>query len=262
MPLLAGRDFRFQEPDGWRGAIINETMAHYCFDDDDPIGRHFTFDGDAKPYEIVGVVGDAEYSDWREEIPRTVYLNSFASGATLGARHLVIRTSVEPLTAAPEARRAVRELMESMPIKQITTLRGQFEETLVPERLTAQLAGLFGALGAVLAAIGLFGLLAYTVARRSNEIGLRMALGATPGDATRIVLRDALGMVCAGLAIGALAAFWSKRLAATVFDGLPLDNPLPILFAGAAMVAIALVASYVPARQAAGVDPMEALRHD
>ncbi len=136
------------------------------------------------------------------------------------------------------------------------------DASIVPERLIALLSGLFGALGAALAGIGVYGLLAYTVARRTNEIGIRMALGATRGDVTRMVLKGALGLVCAGLVVGAPIAVWSKRIAASLIENLPVESALPIAFAAAAMMAVALVAAYVPARRAAGVDPMEALRHE
>jgi ABC-type antimicrobial peptide transport system permease subunit len=117
-------------------------------------------------------------------------------------------------------------------------------------------------LGALLAAIGLYGLLAFTVARRTNEIGIRMALGATSGDASRMVLRDALKLVAVGLAIGIPAALWGRRVAAKVMQDLPLDNPAPIALGAVAMIGVAFLAAYVPARRAAAVDPMEALRHE
>jgi ABC-type antimicrobial peptide transport system permease subunit len=121
---------------------------------------------------------------------------------------------------------------------------------------------LFGALGSVLAAIGLYGLLAYTVARRINEIGVRMALGATPVDVIRMVLGDALGMVLAGLAIGVPLAFWGRQFATSLIQDLPVDTTVPIAFGAVAMIAVALAAAYVPARRAARVDPMEALRYE
>ena len=126
----------------------------------------------------------------------------------------------------------------------------------------AMLSGLFGALGAVLAAIGLYGLLSYTVARRTNEIGIRMALGASQSAMSRMVLADALRMVCAGLAIGAPMALWGKSIASSLIQGLPVESGVPIAFGVAAMIAVALVAAYVPARRAARVEPVEALRYD
>jgi ABC-type antimicrobial peptide transport system permease subunit len=162
----------------------------------------------------------------------------------------------------PAVRRTVGESLKTVPVLRVTTLSDQVDASIVPERLIALLSGMFGALGSVLAAIGLYGLLAYTVARRVNEIGIRMALGATRSDVTRMVLGDALGMVCAGLAIGAPIAYRGKRLAANLIQDLPLSSAVPIAFGAAAMIAIALVAAYVPARRAARVDPMEALRHE
>jgi putative ABC transport system permease protein len=147
-------------------------------------------------------------------------------------------------------------------VVKITTLADQVDSSIVPERLIAMLSGLFGALGSVLAAVGLYGLLAYMVARRINEIGIRMALGATPGAVSRMVLADALGMVCAGLCVGAPLAFWGKSFAASVIPDLPIQTAVPIAFGMVAMVAVALLAAYAPARRAARVDPMEALRYE
>jgi ABC-type antimicrobial peptide transport system permease subunit len=142
------------------------------------------------------------------------------------------------------------------------TMNEQIDSSIVPQRLIAMLSAGFGALGALLAAIGLYGLLAYTAARRTHEIGVRMALGAAGTDVIRIVLRGALWMVCAGLAIGAPLAFWGKRVAASLIPDLPVASPLPIVVAAAIMIAVGLIAAYLPARRGMRVDPMVALRYE
>jgi ABC-type antimicrobial peptide transport system permease subunit len=134
------------------------------------------------------------------------------------------------------------------------------DASVVSERVIATLSSFFGGLGAALAALGLYGLLAYAVTRRTNEIGIRMALGATRADISRMVLRGAVGLVCAGLIIGAPLGVLSRRAAGRVVTDLPVDSIWPLVLATAAMLAIALVAAYVPVRRAAGVEPIEALR--
>jgi predicted permease len=255
-PLLAGRNFRFEDCGGSRVAVINQTMARFYFGESNPIGRRFTLEGDQEPYEIVGVAGDAKYTDPQEATVNTIYL------PRLRGRNFTVRTAGAPADVADEARRAVSDVLQAARVERVTTMAEQVDAALVPERLIALLSGVFGALGSLLAATGLYGLLAYTVARRTNEIGIRMALGATPGQASRMVLRDALRMVAAGLVIGVPLALLSKRLAASVLEGLPLENPIPVAVGALALLAVAVLAAYVPARRAAGVDPMEALRHE
>jgi len=173
----------------------------------------------------------------------------------------VLRTNIDPASVTGEVRRTVRALLTTVPVK-VTTLADQVDASIVPERLIATLSGLFGALGSVLAAIGLYGLLAYTVARRINEIGIRMALGATPGSVTRMVLVDALGMVAGGLVIGAPLAFWGKSFAASLIQDLPVQSAIPIGFGAVAMVAVALLAAYARRGGRLAWIPMEALRYE
>ena len=159
-------------------------------------------------------------------------------------------------------RHAVRELFKTIPVVKVTTLAEQVDATIVPERLMATLSGWFGALGALLAAIGLYGLLGYTVTRRTNEIGIRMALGATGSDVTLMVLRDAFAMVAAGLVVGAPIALWGKSFVAGVMKDLPGKDSVTIVFAVVAMIVVGLLAAHVPARRASRIEPMEALRHE
>jgi predicted permease len=260
MPLLMGRDFSFQDQGRPRVAIVNQTLVRYFFGHGDPIGRHITFDGDDRPFEIVGVVGNMKSTDTREPGLRFVYFNMFQSGRNFS--QFALRTSVDPAAVAGEVRRVVRASLKTVPVVGVKTMAEQVDASIVPERLMAMLSGLFGALGAVIVAIGLYGLLSYTVARRTNEIGIRMALGATESAMSRMVLADALGMVSAGLAIGAPMALWGKSLAARLIQDLPAKSDVPIVFGVVAMIAVALVAAYVPARRAARVEPVEALRYE
>jgi len=259
-PLLAGRDFNSNDQGHPRVAIVNRTMARYYFGDGNPIGKHVRFDDDDQPYEIVGVAGDSKYYEIREATWRTIYLDTFQEAEP--ASRFALRTSVDPLSVAPDVRRVVRDLFKTVSVERISTLDNQVDATIVPERLVATLSGWFGGLGSALAAIGIYGLLAYTLARRINEIGIRMALGATRSNVIRMVLQDALAMVGAGLVIAVPVALWSKQLAVSLIQDLPSDSAIPIAFGALGMIALALLAAYLPARRAARVDPMEALRHE
>jgi predicted permease len=259
-PLLAGRDFSFEDQGRPRVAIVNRTMARQYFGDASPIGKHVLFDGDDRPYEIVGVAGDAKYRDVGEATPRIIYFNAFQEGHLFS--QFSIRTRSAPAAVAGDVRRTVREVLKHITVDRVTTLADQVDSAIVPERLIVMVSRLFGALGSVLTAIGLYGLLAYTVARRINEIGIRMAMGATRSAVTRMVLGDALGMVSAGLLVGMPMAFWARRFAASLIPDLRVTMVASLAFGAAAMVAVALVAAYVPARRAARVEPMEALRYE
>jgi predicted permease len=259
-PLLSGREFAEPDQHGHRAAIINQTMASYYFGGRSPVGKRLTFDLDDKPYEIVGVVGDAKYNDIREAPPHTIYLDTFQESRI--SSQITLRTSLDPDAVAPEVRSAAASLLKSIPVAKITTMNDQVDASIAPERLIVTLSAWFGALGALLVAIGLYGLLSYAVARRVNEIGVRMALGATRSDVSRMVLGEALRMVSGGLLIGTPVAFWAKTLATHLIHDLPSRSAAPIALGAAAMIAVALMAAYLPARRASCVDPTVALRYE
>jgi predicted permease len=269
IPLVAGRDFSFRDMGRPRVAIVNQAMARHYFPGANPIGKHVAIDrdpstggwfGSAEPYEIVGLVGDLKTFELRDAPFPTMYFNMFQENRM--SHQFQLRTTVHPESVAGTVRRMVRDVLKTVPVTRVTTLADQVDSNIVPERLIATLSEFFGCLGAMLAGIGLYGLLAYTVARRTHEIGIRMALGATAGSISRLVLRDALGMVCAGLAAGMWMVFWGRPLTAGDLPDLKLESALPLAIGGGAMAAVALLASYVPVRRAARVDPMEALRHE
>jgi putative ABC transport system permease protein len=269
IPLLAGRDFDFRDVGRPRVAIVNQATARRYFPGADPVGKLVAIDPDPKngewfgtdqPYEIVGLVGDAKTFELRDAPYPSIYFNMFQESRLLD--HFELRTAVAPESIAVTVRRLVRDVLKTVPVTSVTTLADQVDSNIVPERLIATLSEFFGCLGVVLAGIGLYGLLAYTVARRTSEIGIRMALGATGRNVSRLVLGDVLGMVCAGFVAGALIVFWSRPLATRLLSDLKWESAAPLAIGGCVMIAVALVASYVPVRRAVRVDPMVALRHE
>ncbi len=212
------------------------------------------------PYEIIAVAADAKYAEVRDPAPRTVYLDTFQSAVP--ASDIAIRTRIAPESLAPAVRRVVGGILPEIAVSQVTTLTDQIDASIVPERLVASLGGILGGLAGLLAGAGIYGLLAYHVTRRVREIGIRMALGATRRTISGMVVREAVLLAGTGVALGLPVAWWLQRLARSLIAGLPQSNALSPAFAAAALLALAAVAAYLPARRASAVDPMEALRHD
>ena len=269
IPLIAGREFTLHDAARARVAIVNQTMARRYFPGVNPIGKHVRIDSDPKsggwfasdqPYEIVGLAGDAKMVELRDPPYPTIYFDMFEDNQVLDQFEL--RTGGNPVAMAAAVQGMVRQVLPGVTVERISTLADQVDSNIVPERLLATLSEAFGALGAALAAIGVYGLLAYTVARRTNEIGIRMALGATAGAIGRLMLEEALRMVGAGLVVGTALVYWGRPLAASLIQDLQWDSMAPLAFGGAAIVVLALAAAYVPARRAARLDPMVALRHE
>jgi ABC-type antimicrobial peptide transport system permease subunit len=253
MPLLAGRDFQ-HAPAAAHAAIVNQTFAQKAMGGTSPLGHHIRFKSDPNSYEIVGVVGDAKYVEIREKTQPTVYLDTFDKARPDST--FVIRTASGPAAIRSET----RDLLKTVVITKISTLAEHIDGSIVQERLVAMLSGVFGALGLMLAAIGLYGLLAYTVARRTKEIGIRIALGAHGGGVIAMVLREAGLLVVLGVAIGVPISLAAAKVAAASVAGLPRADLVTVVGSAVVLIAAGAASAFVPARRAARVEPMVALR--
>jgi predicted permease len=260
-PLIPGRDFnQYDTPQSPQVAIVNETFAKRYYGAANPIGRRFRWRLDrrnAPPVEIVGVVKDAKYSSLREKPLPTMYIPE-AQVDPRGFANIEVRSNLDVIPAVKAAIEAVNRDISL----QFSTFTAQIEESLVRERLLATLSGFFGAIALLLATIGLYGVMSYNVARRRNEIGIRMALGAEQNRVLGMVLREVTILVGIGLAIGLAAALATTRFIQTFLYGLTPNDPRVLASAAGVLALVALLAGYLPARRASRLDPMTALREE
>ena len=265
IPLYTGRDFTDKDTLGApRVAIVNEKFARHFFGNASPVGRRIGMGGDPgtkTDIEIIGVVGDTKYQTMRQDAPREVYFpyqqNDWATRMTA-----YVRTDAGSGQMFPTLRAAVHKLDSRLPVFQMKTEERQLDDVLAVERLAASLSSGFGILATILAAIGLYGVLAFLVARRTREIGIRMALGALTGDVLWIVMREVLLLVGIGIALGLPAALGISRLVRSQLYGMSSSDPRVIILATLGIVAIAAMSGYLPARRATRVDPVTALRYE
>jgi predicted permease len=284
MPILAGRDFGPQDerqpapansqpgappnsqpgaPPSMAGApplyaVINQAMARYFFGDENPIGKRFIVRRDW-PVEVIGVTKDAKYMNLREPPPRTYYLYYFQLPQREGMT-FQLRASGGTADYAATLGRLARELSPQAQVVGLRMMTDVVNESLTQERFIAQLGSAFSLLALLLASVGLYGVMSYAVARRTNEIGIRMALGARSADVVRMVMKEITLLVAIGMAIGLGAALATTRLIATLLFGLEPNDPATIAAAALLMTVVAAIAGYLPARRASRVDPMTALR--
>ncbi|SPE41417.1 conserved membrane hypothetical protein [Candidatus Sulfopaludibacter sp. SbA3] len=231
-------------------------MAAHYFGNRPASGRRFQFNKEA--YTIVGVAKDAKYQDLRESTPRLVYFAVLQRGGGIGA--LDVRTAGSPLAFAGTLRTAIRQIDPRLRIGEVTTLSGRMDRKLSREYLVADISGFFSGLTLLLVSIGIYGTLAYSVARRTSEIGIRMALGAQPGSVLRMVLRDILRLLAVGVAVGVVAVLACGPLVESMLFELKSSDLPTIALAALALAATALAAGYLPARRASRIDPLTALR--
>jgi putative ABC transport system permease protein len=260
--LLRGRDFTPQDNEGAPlAAIVNEAFARRYFDGEEALGKRLSFRGAQGPWaEIVGVARDIKYRTLGETPRPTVYVPLLQNHETGMALH--VRTIGDPVSVAGAVRREVQALDQNLPVTNLQPMTAVLGSSLFAARMGAVLLAIFGLLALLLAAVGLYGVMSYTVARRTREIGIRMALGAQTGNVLRLVLKEGMALVGGGVAVGLIVAAAVTRLLASFLYGVsPLDAAtfaaIPLVLALAA-----LLATYLPARRAAKVDPMIALRYE
>jgi predicted permease len=260
IPIVAGRGFerRDMRPDA-EAAIVDELFARRYLAGQNPLGRRFGLDEkNDHQYEIVGVAAYSRYNGLRNDPIPAVY-TPYRPGGTI---HFAIRATVDSARLAEAVRSAIASVDPAVPLTEFHTQTGLIDRLLRTERLLGFVSAGFGIVALTLAAIGLGGLLAYAVARRTNEIGVRIALGAATGDVVRMVLRDSLGMVVAGLVLGLPAAYAVGRFLRTALYGLEPMDPRTSALACLVLIAVAAFAAWAPARRAARIDPITALREE
>jgi predicted permease len=260
-PLMHGRAFTPGDRLGAPAvALLNQSAARHFFAGRDPIGNVVKANG--YPYQIVGVVEDAKHANLREEAVRFLYV-PVRQPMDRGFRMtLSIRTASHPPSLLAAVRRQVRDIGPDILITRTDTLVRQIDETLMQERVISTLATAFGVLALVLSAVGLYGVLAYALARRTREIGIRVALGALPRQAAWSILRQTLWLVAIGLAAGVPASMLMASLAERLLYGVTPTDAVTQAGAAVLLAIVAFVASYLPARRAGRIDPLAALRHE
>jgi len=261
MKIIAGRPFSTAFPtDSTKATVINEATVKLLgyTSPNDAIGKKFSQWG--RDGKIIGVVKDSKYVSLKEAWRPMAYYPHTQRDDPLS--NFVVRFSSRPETIIPAVRTAIREVNRSLPIDEVVSLSEHIGRSLVQQKLVARLAAFFGLLALLLACVGLYGVMSYTVARRTNEIGIRMALGARSSQVLWLVLREALMLVLIGVAIGWLTSLAATRAASSLLFGLEPNDPLTMTLATLLLLTIALLAGYLPARRAAHVDPMVALRDE
>jgi predicted permease len=263
--FVRGRTFAAADEGGAPVAVINRSLARQLFQTDDAVGREFAFGSQRQshpPILVIGIVEDARYGSMREDMRPTAYVFYRQQPEMKNAATFEVRSAVSPYTLVPSMREIVREIDPNMPMYGVMTQTDQIETSLRTERLFARLAALLGGVAVLLSAIGLYGLLAYGVARRTPEIGLRMALGAERSLVRWMILRESLILAAVGLLLGIPAALVGARVLQSMLFGLAPTDPATVAVAALSMLVLAVLAGYIPARRASRVDPMVALRAD
>jgi putative ABC transport system permease protein len=266
IPLLQGRAFTERDTETTPlVTIINQALANRDFPNESPIGKRISLGGnDAKGqplwWEIVGVAANVRSLELREEAVPEFYLSSQQD--SFASMFIVVRTTVEPTSVAAAVRRAATEVDKTASVSDVKTMEHIVSDAVTQPRFNLFLLGLFSSIALLLSAAGIYGVTAYSVTQRTHEFGIRLALGAQVGDVLRMILRQGMALISAGLAIGLFAAFALTRLLRTLVFGVSVTDPLTFVAITLLLVLVALLACYIPARRATKVDPLVALRYE
>ena len=259
LPLLRGRDFRLLDTEkSTKVTIINESMAKKFWPGQDPIGRSFN-DG-LTTFEVVGVSGDTKYRNLREP-PRLAMYQPLAQSYR-PSMNLLVRTAGDPAKLSAAIQTRLHQLEPAITIFNVRTLSEHVGRSLYVERMESMLLAFFGLLALALTAVGIYGVVAYSVAQRTREVGIRMALGAQRRDVLKLILMKGLALIAWGIAFGLVGCYWLSRLVSSQLYGVSPNDPATLVTVAAVLVAVALLASYLPARRATKVDPLVALRYE
>ena len=266
IPILDGRDIQERDRSGSQPvAVINERFAKINFGGQNPLGRHLILWKDKRPardMEIVGVSKNARYGGLKEQIPPVVYIPYDQGYPQPNEMVYALRTEGDPLTYVNAVREIVRQADGRVPVSEVRTQTAELEDDIHQEITLADLCSAFAMLALTIACVGLYGTMSYSVARRTGEIGIRMALGAQRGAVVWMVLREVFVPAGVGLAISVPVALGSSKLVASFLFGMKPNDPLALIMAAAILMGAAILAGYAPARKASRIDPMTALRHE
>jgi predicted permease len=264
MRVLSGRNFTLNDRGkGHRVALVNAKFAKRYFKDRSPVGKHIgegSDPGTPTDIEIIGIVNDARYESLRDEIPTQVYLCSLQGDA--GGTSVYVETRADSKTGFGAIRAAVNAIDPTLPVTGMKTFERQIDDSLVADRMIASLATIFGGLATTLVLIGLYGVMAFMVTRRSREIGIRMALGALSGNVVWLVMREVLILIGCGIALGLPAAYALTRLVQAQLYGIEPTDPRSITIAVVLLAVVTAAAGYIPARRATFFDPLRVLRYE
>jgi putative ABC transport system permease protein len=258
IPVLKGRDFTTADTDtALPVAIINQTMARKYWPGEDPLGKRLTT-GRGPSREIVGIVGDVRHSGLDQETQEEIYV-PYQQDPIISFT-LFIRTNIDPMSVVASVKAEVQMIDKDQPVSRFKTMDGYLHDSIAHPRFQSYLVAIFAALGAILAVLGIYGVISHSVARRTHEIGIRMALGAQPIDVLSLIIKQGLVLILSGIVIGLVTTLMLVRLVKSMIFGLATVDPVTFTVITLLLTGVALLACFIPARRATKVDPIASLR--